>query len=265
MYIDTHLHLDEPWLTDEKLRQKTIQDITENKIVTWAQACDLSGYQKIIEWSKMSEYIFPSFGILPWYANEWMDKLDEVARYCEDAIMFGEIGLDEGSSRNTASKKEQEALFEVFLEVAEKNNMIMNCHFRGGLEERGLELLNSYEIKKGIFHHYSGPPKMIEKINDNGHYISYGSSKYVNISKALKGYLAKRVPKVNDDFLIIEIDVLHREEDYKPPSAVIPKILEVLAEAKKTTSEEIETMNQRNVLRMIGDDPKLKEMRDLLS
>ena len=265
MYIDTHLHLDEPWLVDENLRQKTIRDITENKIVTWAQACDLPGYLQIVEWAKQSDYIFPSFGILPWYANEYMDRLDEVAKFCEEALMLGEIGLDEGSSRNSATTKEQEALFEVFLEVAEKDNMIMNCHFRGGLEKRGLELLNSYDIKKGIFHHYSGPPEMIEKINDNGHYISYGSASYYNLSKAMKGYLAKRVPKVSEDFLIIEIDVLRRDKDYKPPSNVIPKILEVLAEAKNTIPEEIKAMNYRNVLRMIGDDPKLKEMRDLLS
>ena len=106
---------------------------------------------------------------------------------------------------------------------------------------------------------------MIEKINDNGHYISYGSASYYNLSKAMKGYLSKRVPKVSDDFLIIEIDVLRRDKVYKPPSVVIPKILEVLAEAKKTTPAEIEAMNQRNVLRMISDDPKLNEMKTLLS
>ncbi len=264
MYIDTHLHLDEPWLTDEKLRQKTIKDITENKIVTWAQACDLKGYLKIVEWAKQSEYIFPSFGILPWYANEWTDKLDEVVRYCKEALMLGEIGLDEASSRNKANTKEQEALFAVFLEEAEKNNKILNCHFRGGLERRGLEVLNSYNVKKAIFHHYSGPTEMIDEINDNGHYISYGAPSYYYPSKKLKEYLAERLPKISDDLLIIEIDVLPRGESYKPPSAIIPKIFKTLAKAKGTTPEEIEAMNHRNVLRMVNDDPNLRDMVNLL-
>ena len=91
MMIDTHLHLDEPWLSDDQLRRITIEDITANKIVTWAQACDIPSYEKTVEYASQSEYIFPAFGILPWYANEYMDRLEEVAQLCNSAIMLGEI------------------------------------------------------------------------------------------------------------------------------------------------------------------------------
>jgi len=263
MWIDTHLHLDEPWLTDDKLRQKTIADITENKIVTWAQSCDIPSYEKTLEYSKDSEYIFPSFGILPWYANEYMERLDEVRKLSEEALMIGEIGLDMASSRNKATKEEQDALFSVFLEVSEKRNKILNCHFRGGLEENGFEFLSSYDIKKGIFHHYSGPPEMIDKINEHGFYVSYGSAGYYKLSKGMQDYLNLRLPKVHDDLLIVEIDVLGRGVDYKPPSVVFPKILQVLADIKKTTPDEIEALNYKNVLRLVGNDSKLKPMFDL--
>ena len=74
MYVDTHLHLHEPWLSDkeritEANRQKAIADITQCKIVTWAQSCDIPSYEKTLEYSKQSEYIFPSISILmgiPW-------------------------------------------------------------------------------------------------------------------------------------------------------------------------------------------------------
>ena len=46
MYIDTHLHLDEPWLTNSEKRQKVIDDIAANKIMTFAQSCDLTSYDK---------------------------------------------------------------------------------------------------------------------------------------------------------------------------------------------------------------------------
>ncbi|MFW9893931.1 MAG: TatD family hydrolase, partial [Candidatus Thorarchaeota archaeon] len=189
MKIDTHLHLDEPWLRDDEIRQRTIKDITTNKIVTWAQSCSVPSYEKTIEYSNQSEYIFPAFGILPWYANEYMDRLDDVAKMCQDALMLGEIGLDEKSPRNKSTRKEQDALFAVFLESAEKQNKILNCHFRGGVERDGLEVLKSYRLKKAIFHHYSGPPDMIDEITENEFYISYGSPRYRTLSKERREFL----------------------------------------------------------------------------
>ncbi|MFX1416462.1 MAG: TatD family hydrolase [Promethearchaeota archaeon] len=265
MKIDTHLHLDEPWLTDEKLRQRTIEDITENRIVTWAQSCSVPSYEKILEYSKQSEYVFPSFGILPWYANGYMDRLDVVGELCQDALMLGEIGLDESSPRNESTMKEQDALFAVFLEAAEKHNMIMNCHFRGGLERNGLEVLKSYRIKKGIFHSYSGPPEMIDEITDQGFYISYGSPRYDDLSDDLRKYLEERVPRVHDDLLLIEIDVLGRGDAFRPPSQIYSGILKPIADMRKTTLEEIEALNHKNVLGLVEDDPRLKDMVDLLN
>ncbi|MGY5876335.1 MAG: TatD family hydrolase [Candidatus Thorarchaeota archaeon] len=264
MKIDTHLHLDEPWLTDVKIRQITIDDISKNKIVTWAQSCSVPSFEKTLEYSRQSEYIFPSFGILPWYANEYMDKLHDVARMCKDALMLGEIGLDVKSTRNESTREEQNALFEVFLESAEKHNMIMNCHFRGGIERDGLEVLKSYKVKKAIFHHYSGPPEMIDEITENGFYISYGSPSYRNMSKEMKEYLAARIPKVHQDFLIIEIDVLGRGKSFRPPSEIYPAILKPIAKMRNTTIDEIESLNHKNVLRLIDNDPRLKDMVDLL-
>jgi TatD DNase family protein len=265
MKIDTHLHLDEPWLTDEKFRQTTIEDITGEKIVTWAQSCSVPSYEDIMEYSKQSEYIFPSFGILPWYANEYMDRLDVVGELCREALMLGEIGLDMKSTRNQSTKKEQDALLAVFLEAAEKGNMIMNCHFRGGLERNGLEVLESYRIKKGIFHSYSGPAEMIDEITEQGFYISYGSPRYGNLSDDLRKYLEERIPRVHDDLLLIEIDVLGRGDAFRPPSEIYPVILKPIADMRKTTPEEIEALNYKNVLGLVEDDPRLKDMVDLLN
>ncbi|MFW9847127.1 MAG: TatD family hydrolase, partial [Candidatus Thorarchaeota archaeon] len=260
MKIDTHLHLDEPWLTDESLRQRTIEDITESNIVTWAQSCSVPSYEKTLEYSRKSRYIFPAFGILPWYANQYMDRLDEVATTCQEALMLGEIGLDMKSTRNESTRKEQDALFAVFLEAAEKYNKIMNCHFRGGIERDGLEVLKSYDVRKAIFHHYSGAPEMIDEITDNGFYISYGSPRYRTLSKDMREYLEPRIPRVHDDLLIIEIDVLGRGKLYRPPSEIFPAILKTIAKMRKTAPEEIEALNHRNVLKLIEDDPKLEDM-----
>ena len=46
MYVDNHLHMDEPWLKGAKYRQTVINDINENKIVTFAQSCSIPSYKK---------------------------------------------------------------------------------------------------------------------------------------------------------------------------------------------------------------------------
>jgi Tat protein secretion system quality control protein TatD with DNase activity len=140
----------------------------------------------------------------------------------------------------------------------------MNLHFRGGLEKKGFDLLKSYDAKKAIIHSYSGPPEMIKEINEQGFYISYGSSRFCQLNKSQVAYYKNRISEVHEDLLIIEIDVLERGDKFKPPSEVFPCILKVIAEIRNTTPEEIEAINQRNVLRLIGDDLKLEEMRKLI-
>jgi TatD DNase family protein len=269
MYVDTHLHLHEPWLSDtERLtdahRQKAIADITQNKIVTWAQSCDIPSYEKTLRSSDQSEYIFPSFGILPWYAHQYADRLDEVAELCAAALMLGEIGLDEKYAPNKASIPHQRPLFEVFLEASEKHNLIMNLHFRGGLEREGFEYLKRYDIKRAIFHSYSGPPNMIQEINDHGYYYSYGAANFEGRGNPRGEHLTKRLQLIPDDLLVLEIDVLQKPR-FQLPSEVFPKMLRAVAELKNIASEAAEAGSYRNACKLVGNDPKLTLMNRLLT
>ncbi len=263
MYIDTHLHLCNRWCDDIR-RPKAIADIDKNKIITWAQSWDIPSYLKALEYSKESKYIFPAFGVLPWEAFDYKDRFDEIAKLCEEALMLGEIGWDEEIAQDKRSIPYQVPMLEVFLEAAEKHNLIMNLHFRGGLERDGFELLKSYSSKKAIIHSYSGPPAMIKEINEQGFYVSYGSPHFDKLNKSQMSYYKNRISEVHEDLLIIEIDVLEKT-NFKPPSEVFPRILKTIAEMRNTTPEEIEALNQRNVLRLIGDDPKLEDMKKLLT
>ena len=263
MYVDTHLHLDEPWLTDPEKRQRVIDDITANEILTFAQSCDLASYEKTVEWAKQSDYLFPSFGILPWFANQYMDRLDEVAELCEKAVMLGEIGLDLASSRNEATKEEQLALLDVFLKAAEKHDMVVNLHFRGGIEPEGFEVLKRYDVKRAIFHWYSGTLELMDEINDAGFYYSVGQTNLSERSQDVREEIAAMVRKIPDDRLLLEIDVLPRTAEALP-SEVFRRILEDIADIKNTSVEEIEALNQKNVRELVGDSPRVGEISDLL-
>jgi TatD DNase family protein len=268
MYVDTHLHLHEPWLDDsegmtEAQRAEAVADITQHKIVTWAQSCDVASYERTLHSSARSEYILPSFGILPWYAHQYADRLDYVAELCEAALMLGEIGLDEKYAPNRASIPHQRPLFEAFLEASEKHNLIMNLHFRGGLEREGFEYLKSYDVKRAIFHSYSGPPSMIQEINDQGYYCSYGAANFEGRGNPRGEAFTRKLQLIPDDRLVLEIDVLSIPS-FQVPSIVFSRMLKVAAELKNTTAEELEAINCRNVRRLVGDDPKLSQMTRML-
>ncbi len=263
MFVDTHLHLDEPWLKNVNDRWKVIEDITANRIITFAQSCDIPSYEKILEYSEQSKYVFPSFGILPWYAHEYVDRFEEVANLCDKALMLGEIGLDEKNARDKACIPHQRPLFEIFLEAAEKNNMIMNLHFRG-TEQEGFEILRSYRIKKPIFHFYSGSLELMDEISDQGYYYSMGPVNLSRMAEERRNFFIEKIRKIPDDLLLLEIDVLPTGANFEVPSVVFANMCSTIAEIRNTTSEEIKALNQKNVLRLIGNDPRLSEINELL-
>ena len=250
MFVDTHLHLHNPYFKEENL-DLVVEDVTKNKIVTWVQSCDLPTYETILKRCSMSEFLFPSFGVLPWYAHKYVDQFDEIAKLAEEAIMLGEIGLDEKYAKNKDCIPHQLPLFEIYLKEAEKNNKIMNCHFRGK-ERKSFEIVKSYKAKKIIFHGYSGDEALIKDINDVVYYYSIGPRNPDVYLKLLA-----------NDLLLLEIDVLPGKT-FKAPSVVFSEMIERVAKIKGTTPEEIEAMNHRNVLKLTRDDPNLSEMNKLL-
>ncbi|NPE09424.1 MAG: hypothetical protein GNW80_14150 [Asgard group archaeon] len=251
MFVDTHLHLHDPYFDSDKL-DLVVDDITKNKIVTWVQSCDLPTYEVILERCAKSDYLFPSFGVLPWYAHTYVDQFDEITKLAKEAIMLGEIGLDEKYAKDEACIPHQLPLFEIYLREAEKNNKIMNCHFRGK-ERESFEIVKSYKAKKIIFHGYSGDITLMKDINDAGYYYSIGPR-----------YGEEKLKLIPDDLLILEIDVLPRDE-FRVPSVVFAEIVERVAKIKGTTPEEIEALNQKNALRLINNDPNLSKMIELLN
>lgn len=270
LYINTHFHLDDPWLKGDQRRQEVIQDIDRNHIVTFAQSCSIPSYEKILSYSKQSSFIFPSFGILPWYAHEYIDRLEEVANLCDGAMMLGEVGLDERNAEDKACIPHQRPLFKIFLEAAEKKNMLMNLHFRG-TEEEGLNLIKSYNIKKAIFHSYSGSLELLEQITDQGYFYSIGLPSLLlnRMKNERRNLFIEKVKNIPDDLLVLEIDELPTLEYFKMNfevnSTLFPRIIKAVAEIRNSTPEDIKSLCHRNVLRLIGNDSRLKDIIKVLN
>jgi TatD DNase family protein len=244
--------MDEPWLKGEEYRQTVINDINENRIVTFVQSCSIPSYEKIIKYSKQSKYIFPTFGILPRNAHRYVNRLEDVEKLCEEALMLGKIGLNVSKSFRQ-SIPHQRPLLEVFLEAAEKNNLIINLLFRG-TEKEGFETLKSFKIQKVIFHSYSGSLELMDEIIEQGYFFSIGP---LNLSRLTK----PKIQIIPDDLFLLETVVLPPGE---VPSVVFTELLNTIAKIRNTTAEELEASNQKNILKLVQNDPRLREIATLL-
>ena len=71
MYIDAHSHLD----FYGKNIERAIKDINNNQILTLAMRMDIESYNKNKVYAKKSKYIKPCFGIHPWKAHEFKNRL----------------------------------------------------------------------------------------------------------------------------------------------------------------------------------------------
>ena len=111
---------------------------------------------------------------------------------------IGEVGLD-FSKRAHKSKEEQLEVFEFVLESIKKKEKIINLH-SSNAEDKVLELLEKYKVKKAIFHWYSGKIGTLNRILDYGYYFSVNES----MCKSKKGQnIISKIPK---EKVLVETD-----------------------------------------------------------
>jgi TatD DNase family protein len=252
MLVDMHFHICNRYHNAETL-QRTLADIQENQIIVAAQACDFPTYSSTLERIKGQEYIFPAFGVLPWYATEYVTKLDKVRSHFDEVGMLGEIGIDyRAMERIPESTPElQKQLIEVFLEEAEKQDKIINLHIRRASEDT-LEILSAYDLKRVIFHAHSDSVESIREGVDRGYYFT--------LNPHLFKMVAKEVPS---ELLLSEVDTIPRK--WRAPSAILTQLLEKVAGHRDCTFKELERTIHQNSLRIMEGIPQLTKFATLLA
>ena len=158
-----------------------------------------SQFNETFEYVKQLKYIYPPLG---WHWQESEYNLEKEKKLFLKNIVktkfIGEVGLD-FSKRAIKSKKEQIEVFEFILENVRNRNKILNLH-SAQAEDKVLNMLIQYDIKKAIFHWYSGKIGTLNKILDSGYYFSINS----NMCKSKKGQnIISRLPK---NKILVETD-----------------------------------------------------------
>lgn len=158
-----------------------------------------SQFNETFEYVKPLKYIHPSLGFHCLESDYDLEKEKKYFLKNIDKTKFiGEVGLD-FSKRAIKSKEEQIEVFKFVLDSIKGKDKVLNLH-SASAEDDVLEMIVKYDIKKAIFHWYSGKIGTLNKILDNGYYFSINES----MCKSKKGQnIISKLPK---DRVLVETD-----------------------------------------------------------
>lgn len=203
-------------------------------------------------------WIFPAFGLHPWYADKYSSE--EMLSFLEKGIAVGEIGLD--TVWCEVPLKRQEEVFEEQLELAGRLNKPVILHTKGQ-EERIAQIIRHYP-NRYLVHWYSSM-EGLRAYQEQDCYFTVGPD--VNWNLAVKQVLAD----VDKDRLLIETDgysaVLWCMEEFKVRNftkqqkeekglkeelivTVLKNSLESIAKAKNISIEETSRQLEENRIRL---------------
>ncbi len=252
MLIDAHTHID---LYGENETQ-ALAEIKQYTIFSIANSMDPDSYQKNLEIGRDNGLILPIFGIHPFNAAKWVDKLPELDWAFDQSPIYGEIGLDSRFAKDDSQWQAQTRVFEYFLNKAEEQNKTVIVHSKGN-EQAVFELIEKHQIKKCIMHWFSGSLDFFRQPASRGAYFTIGVE--ILYSEHIKN-IAREVPM---DRLLTETDnplvKLSLPNALGLPRNIIDVVSELSA-VKNTTVEQMTDLIQENFQRISQDDPTLSKL-----
>jgi TatD DNase family protein len=251
MLVDAHAHFD-MYRADDL--PAALAEVEQHRIWTICVTMDPASYAHARQIAADSPWLLPIFGVHPWNGAAWADRLDELAGLVAESPMLGEIGLDHRWVKDASTYPQQRQTFEFFLRAAKEQGKIINLHTKGA-EQEVLDLLREYDLRRVIIHWYSGPLKVLDRLIAHGVYFTVGVE-CLRSDKIRK--IARRIPQAQ---LLTETDnpggwELFNKGEWGMPH-LVSTIVDELAVQRGTTRDDITAAVQANMLRLIGDDPRL--------
>jgi TatD DNase family protein len=249
MLIDAHTHLDHY----EECLDSALEEIERHRILSVSTAMGIPGYKKTQDIGRKCVYVIPCFGIHPWNAHEYADRLDELAPYIQESPLLGEIGLDFHFVKETARYPRQEKVLRYFLRSAQDQKKSVNLHTKGA-EREILALLEEFRIPPFILHWYSGPLELVEG------YLEAGAFFTVGVAVLNSPHIARIVQRIPKERLLTETDnpgALQWQSRMTGMSAVLIRVVHKLAEIRQSSCEELIHQVGMNFLNLIGSDHDL--------
>jgi TatD DNase family protein len=165
--VDSHAHLEELDDLPGSLQEAKATGVCG--II--AVGMDIASNKKILEIAGANtQYVFPALGYHPWEIRqeEVEANLSFIRNHIEEGVALGEIGLD---YKIKVKKELQWKVFGELLDIALESNkpVIIHCRYS---HRRAFEMVREREIKRAVFHWYSGPLRLLDEILEMGYFIS---------------------------------------------------------------------------------------------
>lgn len=253
--VDCHAHLEEveePEAAIQKAGKSGVAFIV-------AVGMDLESNRRVLSLSGPhgEVTVLPALGIHPWslQAGDPEDGLAFIERNIDRAVAIGEAGLDfwlKEARKDPLQRKRQEEVFRRLLILAREFSKPVIIHARGAWEEC-LHLAAEGRVPMAIFHWFSGPLDVLDKVLEHGYMISatpaaHHSEKHRN---ALRKAPMERI--------LLETDCPVSYEGRKSEPADVVRTLQAVARIKQLPEAEVAKVTTGNALRLfcIGDVGRL--------
>ena len=216
-YVDAHVHLHE-------FDRESAARFAE-KFILIAVSDDYESSLKTLELAQAFK-IHPCVGIHPWEAHKVSDE--EVGRTLKllergEVVFIGEVGLDKKFIPKTFER--QLEIFRKFLKAAEELSLLVNLHAAGAWKEV-LEELERHNIERAIFHWYTGPLSILEKIDEKGYKIT------VKPAVKIQNKMRKIVKEAPLSVILTESDGPYNYRGINLTPEIIPDTVKTIAQIK---------------------------------
>jgi TatD DNase family protein len=255
VYIDAHAHLDRFEHVEEEGLENALEEITREQILTISNSMDIVSYERNRAIAMQSELILPIFGIHPWNARQFVDRLDEIDDLIEDSPMVGEVGLDHHWVKESREYAAQEDVLRHFLQAAESQNKVVHLHTKGA-EEEILGLLDDYDLPRVVVHWYAGPLDILQSLASRGVYFTVG------IEVSYSAHIQRIAQLIPGRQLLTETDNPGGPKSYlgRPGfPTLIREVVSGLAGVRNTSPAAVQETVRRNLVQLINGDPRVPQ------
>jgi len=249
MYIDSHAHLSQ--LDDWEGVIRRAKEAGVEAIV--AMGTNLSSSVATLEWAEdYPGYVLPAIGIHP--TDFLGDDVPETLRYIREnisrVVAVGEIGLDywdRAARKDEGVKERQREVYREQLQIAREQDLPASVHGRGSWQD-ALDIATAHGPEQIVFHWYSGPLDVLDRLLDRGYYVS--ATPAAEYSKDHRAAL-EHAPL---EKILVETDcpvyMRNRKRGSEPMDVAITAA--ALAKLKGTTIEDVSLATTRNARDVFG-------------
>lgn len=248
--IDTHAHLEDIKDLEGAIKRAAEVGIIAVIAVGSDYESDLWVIRESWRYAAENLKIYPALGLHPWGLNPAKIKktIAFIEKNIDKVVALGEVGLDywyKDVRKNESKREIQRKVFRKILSIANKNNKPLSIHSRGAWMDC-VNMVIEADVKKAVFHWFSGPIETLKKILDYGYYVS--ATPAAAYSKEHRKIIA-RTPLEN---IILETDspVVYAGEPAEP--AHIIKALNAVAELKKEKASVVAEKTTENAKQIFG-------------